>query len=40
MTPLDGTATFDQGSPDYAVMAALGVPGVAVLSVIPQRRWA
>ena len=36
LDPLDGTSAFIEGSPDYAVMAALIVDEVTVLSVIHQ----
>lgn len=39
LDPLDGTAAFAAGSPDYAVMAALIVGGETVLSVIHQPEY-
>lgn len=39
LDPLDGTSAFAQGSPDYAVMAALLVGGETVLSVIHQPEY-
>ncbi len=39
LDPLDGTSAFIEGSPDYAVMAALIVDGATVLSVIHQPEY-
>ena len=39
LDPLDGTAAFSAGSPDYAIMAALIVRGETVLSVIHQPEY-
>jgi fructose-1,6-bisphosphatase/inositol monophosphatase family enzyme len=36
LDPLDGTSAFVEGSPDYAVMAALVINGVTALSVLHQ----
>jgi fructose-1,6-bisphosphatase/inositol monophosphatase family enzyme len=39
LDPLDGTSAFAQGSPDYAVMAALVVGGEIVVSAIHQPEY-